>query len=73
MPLGIPTLALKRSTSYFEEPHRHPRTDLRKFHSLISCSYKDVMPHFYAVFNILECDYPATNFVIRVGRFSRRE
>lgn len=64
MPFRIPALVFERTAPNLKQPHCHPRTNLRKLYALVSCPYEYMMPHFYAVFNVLECHHPATNFLI---------
>lgn len=56
VPLDIAFLVLECAASNLKQAHRHPRTDLGQLDALVASLDKDVMAHFDAVVDVLECD-----------------
>lgn len=73
MPFVVTILIFQCSAPDLEQPHRHPGANLGKFDTLISCPHKDMMSHFDAIVNVLECNDPVADFLIGSRSLSWRE
>ena len=64
MPLRVPGLILQRAPADLEQPHCHPRPNLRQLDALISRAHEYVMPHLDAILNVLERHHAVPDLLI---------
>ena len=73
MPLHIAILILQRPSPDLEQPHRHPRSDLRQLNALITRLHKDMVSHLDAVLDIFERHHTAPDLVVGRDGFAGRK